>query len=157
MSSGTSRAVLAIFLRALRAALRVASPGAPAAVRERQLGPLSLPQRFGGSLDPHDHYHVLALGGMISGDVEHRVPFHEATGLEARDAEALARRVQLRLLRWFSRRGLLDPSTAADMRTWQGTGGFSVDGSVRIEGEDRSGLERPVRVLRARASRPGTA
>lgn len=40
---------------------------------------------------------------------------------------------------------LLAPITAADMRTWRGTGGFSVDGSVRIEGEDRAGLERLVR------------
>jgi hypothetical protein len=71
--------------------------------------------------------------------------FHEAIGLEAQDAQALARTVQLRVLRWFARRGLLDPSTAADMRTWQGSGGFSVDGSVRIEGEDRAGLERLVR------------
>jgi hypothetical protein len=31
------------------------------------------------------------------------------------------------------------------MRTWQGTGGFSVDASVRIEAEDRAGLERLVR------------
>ena len=31
------------------------------------------------------------------------------------------------------------------MRTWRGTGGFSVDASVRIEGEDRAGLERLVR------------
>jgi hypothetical protein len=61
------------------------------------------------------------------------------------DAEALASTVQLRVLRWFVRRGLLAPSAAADMRTWRGTGGFSVDGSVRIEGEDRAGLERLVR------------
>ena len=93
---------------------------------------------------------------MISGDVERGVRFHEATSLEAPDAETLARTVQLRVLRWFARRGLLDPSTAADMCTWQGTGGFAshlrcsvsstaVDGSVRIEGEDRAGLERLVR------------
>jgi hypothetical protein len=102
------------------------------------------------------HYHVLALDGVISGDVERGVRFHEATALEAPDAEALARTVQLRVLRWFARRGLLDPSAAADMRTWRGTGGFAshlrcsvsstaVDGSVRIEGEDRAGLERLVR------------
>ena len=138
-------AVLAIFLRGLRSALRDASPGAPALVRDAQLGAISFPQRFGGSLNPHDHYHVLALDGVISGDVERGVRFHEATGLEARDAEALARTVQIRVLRWFARRGLLDPSVAADMRTWRGTGGFSVDGSVRIEGEDRAGLERLVR------------
>jgi len=32
-----------------------------------------------------------------------------------------------------------------DMLTWQGSGGFSVDASVRIEAEDRAGLERLVR------------
>ena len=37
-------AVLALFLRALRSALRDASPGAPAAVRDAQLGPISFPQ-----------------------------------------------------------------------------------------------------------------
>jgi hypothetical protein len=105
---------------------------------------------------PHYHYHVLALDGVVSGDVERGVRFHEATRLDVRDAEALARTVQLRVLRWFARRGLLDPSAAADMRTWRGTGGClassmlsvfdgSVDGSVRIEGEDRAGLERLVR------------
>ena len=141
-------AVLAIFLRALRSALRDASPGAPAGLRDVQFGAISFPQRFGNSLHPHYHYHVLALDGVISGDVERGVRFHEATGLEARDAEALARTVQLRVLRWFARRGLLDPSAAADMpgtrrrRVGRGTGGFSVDGSVRIEGEDRAGLER---------------
>jgi hypothetical protein len=137
--------VLGIFLRALRSALRDAGPGAPASVRDAPLGAISFPQRFGSSINPHYHYHVLALDGVISGDVEHGVRFHEATRLKARDAEALARTVQLRVLRWFARRGLLDPSAAADMRTWRGTGGFSVDGSVRIEGEDRAGLERLVR------------
>ena len=109
--------VLGIFLRALRSTLRDVSPGAPAAVRDAQLGAIPFPQRFGGSLpsktlsiedakSPHYHYHVL---------------------------------------RWFARRGLLDPSTAADMRTWRGTGGFSIDDSVRIEAEDRAGLKRLVR------------
>ena len=138
-------AVLGIFLRGLRSALRDASPSAPASVRDAQLGAISFPQRFGSSINPHYHYHVLALDGVISGDVERGVRFHEATELEARDAEALARTVQLRVLRWFARRGLLDPSTAADMRTWRATGGFSVDASVRIEREDRAGLERLVR------------
>ena len=137
--------MLALFLRALRSALRDASPGAPVSRRDAQLGALSFPQRFGSSLNPYYHYHVLALDGVVSGDVERGVRFHEATRLEAPDAETLARTVQLSVLRWFARRGLLDPATAADMRTWQGTGGFSVDGSVRIEGEDRAGLERLVR------------
>jgi hypothetical protein len=86
-----------------------ASPGAPLALRDAQLGAISFPQRFGSSLNPHYHYHVLALDGVVSGDVEHGVRFHEANGLEAREAEAIARTVQLRVLRWFARRGLLDP------------------------------------------------
>ncbi|TVR54177.1 MAG: hypothetical protein EA421_09375 [Gemmatimonadales bacterium] len=92
---------------------------------------------------------MLALDGVFSGDAERGVRFHEATGLEARGAAALARTVQLRVLRWFARRGLLDPTTAADMQTWRGTDGFAshlrcsgsstaVDGSVRIAGEDAS-------------------
>jgi len=93
----------------------------------------------------HYHYHVLRIDGVITVDMEHAVRFHEATGLNARDAEALARTVQFRVLRWFARRGLTDRSAAADMRTWRGTGGFSIDGSVRIKGEDRAGLERLVR------------
>ena len=43
-------AVLGIFLRTLRSELRDASPGAPDAVRDAQLGAISFPQRFGSSL-----------------------------------------------------------------------------------------------------------
>src|SRR5690554_5353517 len=45
----------------------------------------------------HYHYHVLALDGVVSGDVERGVRFHEAARIEARDAVALARTVQLRV------------------------------------------------------------
>ncbi|MCH7532425.1 MAG: transposase [Gemmatimonadetes bacterium] len=31
------------------------------------------------------------------------------------------------------------------MLSWQGSGGFSIDASVRIEGEDRAGVERLLR------------
>ncbi|TVR67119.1 MAG: hypothetical protein EA422_00730 [Gemmatimonadales bacterium] len=103
-------AVLAIFLRALRAALRDASPGAPAALRDAQLGAISFPQRFGSSLNPHHHYHVLALDGVVSGGVERGVRLHEATRLDVHDAEALARTVQRRVLRWFARHGFLAPN-----------------------------------------------
>ncbi len=41
--------------------------------------------------------------------------------------------------------GLLDEADTDDMLTWQGSGGFSVDASVRIQGEDRAGIERLVR------------
>jgi len=83
-------AVPALFLRALRAALRDASPGAPIALRDAQLGAISFPQRLGSSLpsktlsakgakSPHYHYHVLALDGVVSGDVERGVLQHPET------------------------------------------------------------------------------
>jgi len=71
--------------------------------------------------------------------------FHEASELEPRHWQELQRTVQKRVLRYFRRHDLLDESATADMLTWQGTGGFSIDASVRIEGHDRHGLERLVR------------
>jgi hypothetical protein len=58
--------VLTIFLPALRSALRDVSPGAPDAVRDVLLGAISFPRCFGSSLNPHHHYHVLALDGVFS-------------------------------------------------------------------------------------------
>ena len=76
---GVATAVLAVFLRALRATLRRASPGATA---HAQIGAVSFPQRFGGSLNPHFHFHVLALDGVFSEDpTSGAVRFHEASGL----------------------------------------------------------------------------
>ena len=41
--------------------------------------------------------------------------------------------------------GLLDEADAHGMLSWRGSGGFSIDASVRIEGEDRAGVERLLR------------
>ncbi len=61
------------------------------------------------------------------------------------DAAAFAdvqARVRTRVLRTFVKRGLIDRDVAGEMRAWAHDGGFSVDGSVRIEGADRTFLER---------------
>jgi hypothetical protein len=50
-----------------------------------------------------------------------------------------------RVLRRFTRRGWLDEDDRQDILGWAGGGGFSLDGSVRIEAEDRAGLERLLR------------
>jgi hypothetical protein len=68
-----------------------AVPGAPAALRNSRLGAISFPQRSRSSLNPRCHSHILTLDGVVFGDLEHGVRFCEATGLEARDTEALAR------------------------------------------------------------------
>ena len=49
------------------------------------------------------------------------------------------------VLRAFRGLALLDEDATGDMLGWQASGGFSVDGSVRVEGDDRAGVERLVR------------
>ena len=47
--------------------------------------------------------------------------------------------------RYFRTHGLLYEADAHGMLSWQGSGGFSIDASVRIQGEDRAGVERLLR------------
>ena len=138
-------AVLRIFLRATRATLRRASPDAPA---DAKLGAVSFLHRFGSSLNLHPHFHLVVLDGVFSraeyGDSAGAV-FHEATLLHLEHWIRLQGVVQRRVLRYFRTHGLLDEADADGMLGWRGSGGFSIDASVRIEGDDRAGLERLLR------------
>jgi len=51
-------------------------------------------------------------------------------------------RMNSRISRW---RGLIEKDEAQAMRAWEHGGGFSLDAGVRIEGNDRQGLERLLR------------
>jgi hypothetical protein len=135
-------AVLQVLLRAVRTALRRGSPGAGP---DAQIGAVSFLHRFGAALNPHFHFHVVVLDGVFTEIADGDVRFHESTHFSADDAAALAPLFQRRILRLFQRRGLLDTHTTDDMLTWQGTGGFSLDASVRIRGSDRAGRERLLR------------
>ncbi len=106
--------VLAICLRAIRAALRSTSPGAPAAAR---IGAVSFPQRFGSSLNTHFHFHVLALDGVFSEDpASGAVRFHQASELAPAHWHEVERAVQRRVLRAFSTRGLLESDAGGAWR-----------------------------------------
>jgi hypothetical protein len=54
-------------------------------------------------------------------------------------------KVRDRFLSVLTLRGTLEREDAAAMVTWDPGGGFSVDASVRIEADDRLGLERLLR------------
>ncbi len=69
--------------------------------------------------------------------------FREAVLTDA-DVQWVQVLVRQRVLRWFTRQGYLDKDDAKDMAQWS-SGGFSVDASVRIEANDRAGLERRLR------------
>jgi hypothetical protein len=116
------------------ATLRRASPPAPG---DAQLGAVSFLHRFGSALNPHFHYHVVVLDGVFSEGDDGRITFHEATHLTADDVLRLERTLQRRVLRLFQRCGLLTEHTVEDMLTWQASGGFSLDASVRLHGRER--------------------
>ena len=73
------------------------------------------------------------------------IEFHEASGLTLHDFRRLETILHRRVLRYVRCQGLLDDSNAAGMLIWQASGGFNVDASVPIDGEDRAGIERLVR------------
>jgi len=88
--------------------------------------------------------HVV-LDGVFSRNDAGEVRFHEAAQLTPEHWAELQYVLQRRVLRYFRRNRLLDEVDAHGMLSWQGSGGFSIDASVRIEGEDRAGVERLLR------------
>ena len=133
--------VLNVWLRALESRLRQCSPGAPASAR---IGAVSFIQRFGSTINPHLHYHCAVIDGVFS-EYDGALRFHQASALDDADIAELEGVVAKRVLRLFERRGLLSREAAHEMASWGHNSGFSVDASVRIEANDRAGLERLLR------------
>ncbi len=141
-----SGAVLRILLRVIRGELRTSVRGTVPA--DARLGAVSFLHRFGSGLNPHPHFHLAVTDGLFArehGGYGAALRFRPAVGLDAKRARALTPLIQRRILRLYVRRELLSEAAAADMLGWRGTGGFSLDGSVRIAAHDRAGLERLLR------------
>jgi hypothetical protein len=139
-------AVLRILLRVIRGELREFARGDPPS--DARLGAVSFLHRFGSGLNPHPNFHLAITDGLFApedGEAGELLHFHPAVGLDAERARALTPIVQRSVLRLYVRRGLLSDADAEDMLGWRGTGGFSLDGSVRIAAHDRAGLERLLR------------
>jgi hypothetical protein len=142
--------VLRIFLRVIAQRLQAHSPGA-ANVNKAALhiGAVAFIHRFGSSLNEHVHFHVCAVDGVfeaVAGGAYGAVNFHAAAA-SAIDEAAVAQvqeRLRRRILRAFVGRGLLDGGEAKEILGYTHSG-FSVDASVRIEANDRAGLERLLR------------
>jgi len=71
--------------------------------------------------------------------------FHPAIAIDRHAIATVQANVRRRLLQSFVRRGRLAQDDAQAMAQWAHSGGFSVDGSVRIEAADRAGRERLLR------------
>jgi len=129
-------------MRALETTLRQASPGAP---YHSRFGAVAFVHHFGSSLNHHIHFHCIVTDGVFSDGSNGEALFHKATLLEPLDIEAVEKKTRHRVLTWLARHGYLDPEAAEMMRAWPHSGGFSVDGSVRLPEWDRGGLERLAR------------
>jgi len=81
-------AVLGIFLRAIRTTLRRTSPGASP---EAQLGAVSFLHRFGSSLNPHFHFHLVVLDGVFDQAPDGTVRFHDPSLTVARGGKPESR------------------------------------------------------------------
>ena len=114
-----------------------------------RLGAMAFIHRFGSTLNPHLHFHCVIIDGVFDFAAAGGVLFRAATGLDEQAFAAVQERVRRRLLRVFARRGLLPADAARAMAQWAHGGGFSVDGSVRIEANDRAGRERLLRYWNA--------
>jgi hypothetical protein len=95
--------------------------------------------RFGSMLNAHLHFHCVFIDGVFDAATTGGIIFTAATGLDANAIAQVQAQVRRRLLRVFVRRGLLPGDDAQAMEQWEHGGGFSVDGSARIEATDRAG------------------
>jgi hypothetical protein len=154
--------VLRIFLSVVERCLREHSPSSPADAR---IGAVAFIHRFGSSLNEHVHFHCCVIDGVFesTADTDNApkeapsVSFHAALELDAAAFADVQARVRTRVLSTFVRRGLIDKDDAAEMRAWAHDGGFSVDGSVRIEGADRVGARTSAALLCSSAFRAGAS
>ena len=105
-----------------------------------RLGAVTFIQRFGKALNPHFHFHSCIIDGVF--DKEGK--FYPINALSPDEIQSVQEQIRKKVLRFFQRKGLLDPDAASDMLDWD-NGGFSLNASVCIGTNDREGLERLIR------------
>jgi hypothetical protein len=135
------RRALFIITAVLTNALRSTCPNAPPEARP---GALSFIQRFGSFLNPHIHYHLCLTDGLFHLTPSKKLHFYETYGLSLSVLRTAEEKIRTRLVRLLQRRGHLSKLDADGMLQWPNSG-FSLNGEVRINSEDRAGLERLVR------------
>jgi hypothetical protein len=128
-------AALRLFLGAAEQCLRAHSPRSGRCAR---IGAIAFIHRFGSALNAHLHFHCVVVDGVFASTPTGGAVFHPATAIDRLAIATVQAKVRRRLLASFVRRGLLAHDDAQAMAQWTHGGGFSVDGSVRMEAADRS-------------------
>ena len=110
-----------------------------------KLGGVSFIHRFGASLNVHLHFHCAIIEGLFIADSDGQLHYQSVHDITDKDIHEVQGRVRLRVLKAFKRWKLLKDYEVENMKSWQGGGGFSVDGSVKLHKNDCKGLERLLR------------
>lgn len=139
-------AVLHRFLRCIEQGLR---RGLVAADGQARIGAvvfihLVFIHRIGALLNAPLHVHVVAIGGVFHGEDAETLRFEQAR-LTPDAVQGLQATIRQRIVGLFVRCGLLERADGEAMRRCEHGGGFSLDTSVRVEANDRQGLERLLR------------
>jgi hypothetical protein len=115
---------------------RSGSTGAPAQV--------AVIQRFGSRVNLHVHLHAVVSDGAFDTDANGRLRFSPAKSPSPEELSELTEAIRRRWIGRLRRRGLISQE-AAETLLGQAHSGFSLNGDVRIEAEDRAGLGRLLR------------
>lgn len=137
--SGT---VLRIFISEIEKQSKKNCADAPSSAK---LGAVTFIQRFGSSLNNHHHYHTCVIDGVFYQDEAGEVHYVPVENLGVEDTTEIQNRVRTRVLRLFKRRGLITEELADKMARWRHSSGFSVNGDVCVDPEDRKALGRLIR------------
>jgi hypothetical protein len=115
---------------------RTGSTGAPAQV--------TVIQRFGSRVNLHVHLHAVVSDGAFETNGNGRLRFVECAPPSPEGLSELTEAIRRRWVGRLRRRGLVSEEAARTL-LGQAHSGFSLNAGVRIEAEDRAGLERLLR------------
>ena len=76
-----------------------------------RLGAVTFIQRFGKALNAHFHFHSCIIDGVF--DKEGK--FYPVNALSPDEIQSVPEQIRKRVLRFFQRKGFLDPDAASDM------------------------------------------
>lgn len=118
-------AMLGIVLRAIEAQVRRSCPQAP---KDARIGAVAWIHRFGSTLNPHTHIHIVATDSVYALDDNAELTFYDAVDLHAETAaQSVSRKIRFRILRHLVRQDCIDHDDAQQMLEPDHQGGFSVN------------------------------
>ena len=103
----------------------------PAGVDGAETGAVSFPQRFGGSLNLHIHFHSLAVSGVFEKLAAGSVRFHATSPPASSNVAEVVTRVHDRAVLWLRRHGYLDERSAEE-RSNEAPAATPIEGFSRI-------------------------